>query len=65
MDLCKFFTNIIQCYYRYYEELSCDEVDAVILKRLESGEKPTLTYGKLMERILKFSGIECRLIYVY
>ena len=29
-------------------------MEQVIHKRLESGEKPTLSYGKLMERILYF-----------
>ena len=53
--------RVMQHYYifkfsrcKYDEELSCDEVEKVIHKRLESGEKPTLSYGKLMERILYF-----------
>jgi len=39
-------------FYRYYEDLRCDEVDDVILKRVESGEAVTLPNGKLIDRLL-------------
>jgi hypothetical protein len=38
----------------YYEELSSAEVDAVIAQRIEAGEEPKFSYGKLMERLLYF-----------
>jgi len=41
----------------YYEELACDEVDKVLECRLSTNEIPTLSYGKLMERILHFANI--------
>eukprot|EP00027_Filamoeba_sp_ATCC50430_P010702 CAMPEP_0168550998 /NCGR_PEP_ID=MMETSP0413-20121227/5936_1 /TAXON_ID=136452 /ORGANISM="Filamoeba nolandi, Strain NC-AS-23-1" /LENGTH=724 /DNA_ID=CAMNT_0008581491 /DNA_START=70 /DNA_END=2241 /DNA_ORIENTATION=- len=42
----------------YYEELACSEVDAILEKRLSSGqEKPTFGYGKLMERLLYFKSV--------
>ena len=41
----------------YYEDLQCDEVDNIISERIREGEKVTLPYGKLMERMLL-----CRLI---
>ena len=43
--------------YRYYEELKCDEVNTVLYERLKGGEKPTLSYGKLMERVLYFTNL--------
>ncbi len=36
----------------YYEDLQCSDVDDVISERLKNGEKITLPYGKLMERLL-------------
>ncbi len=36
----------------YYEDLQCSEVDDIISERLKTGEKITLPYGKLMERLL-------------
>nr|XP_006823148.1 PREDICTED: uncharacterized protein LOC100371489 [Saccoglossus kowalevskii] len=36
----------------YYEELACEAVDQVIMKRMERGDAVTLPYGKLMERLL-------------
>ena len=42
---------------RYYEELKCDEVNRVLYERLKGGEKPTLSYGKLMERVLYFTNL--------
>ncbi|PAA52079.1 hypothetical protein BOX15_Mlig025882g1 [Macrostomum lignano] len=41
----------------WYEDVKCPEVDAAIEERLRNGEKVTLTYGKLMERLLLFSGM--------
>lgn len=38
--------------FRDYEDLKCQEVDAVITTRLRAGEPVTLPYGKLMERLL-------------
>jgi len=38
----------------YHEELACPEVNVVLRQRLEAGEKPTLGYGKLMERLMYF-----------
>ena len=38
----------------YYEDLSCPAIDDIIRSRLESGEKLTLGYGKLLERLLMF-----------
>jgi hypothetical protein len=38
----------------YYEELRTADVDALIEARLDRGEEPTLSYGKLMERLLFF-----------
>lgn len=39
----------------YHEELACPAVNAVLRARLEAGERPTLGYGKLMERLLYFA----------
>jgi hypothetical protein len=36
----------------YYEDLQCSDVDDVISERLKNGEKITLPYGKIMERLL-------------
>jgi hypothetical protein len=36
----------------FYEELGCFTSDKTIIQRLNSGEKLTLPYGKLMERLL-------------
>lgn len=36
----------------YYEDLQCSPVDDIISERLRDGEKITLPYGKLMERLL-------------
>jgi len=36
----------------YYEDLACPEVNNVIKRRLECGEKVELGYGKLMERLI-------------
>ena len=38
----------------YYEDLACPAIDDIIRSRLENGEKLTLGYGKLMERLLMF-----------
>lgn len=42
----------------YYEELISDggvsQIDSIIAKRLEKGETPQFSYGKLMERLLTF-----------
>ncbi|ELR17586.1 Ubox domain containing protein [Acanthamoeba castellanii str. Neff] len=38
----------------YYEELSSNEVDAIIAQRIDAGEEPNFSYGKLMERLLYF-----------
>ena len=38
----------------YYEDLSCPAIDDIIRSRLESGEKLSLGYGKLLERLLMF-----------
>ena len=38
----------------YHEELACPAVNAVLRARLEAGERPTLGYGKLMERLMYF-----------
>lgn len=36
----------------YYEDLQCALVDEIISERIRGGEKITLPYGKLMERLL-------------
>ena len=36
----------------YYEDIQCSAVDDIIRERLQDGEKITLPYGKLMERLL-------------
>jgi len=41
----------------YHEELACPEVNAVLRERLTAGEKPTLGYGKLMERLMYFDSL--------
>jgi len=41
----------------YHEELACPEVNTVLRSRLRAGEKPTLGYGKLMERLMYFDSI--------
>jgi len=41
----------------YHEELACPEVNTVLRKRLRDGEKPTLGYGKLMERLMYFESV--------
>ena len=38
----------------YHEELACEAVNDVLRQRLEAGERPTLGYGKLMERMMYF-----------
>lgn len=38
----------------YYEELCSPEVDSIIGDRLDQGEAPNFSYGKLMERLLYF-----------
>lgn len=38
----------------YYEDLVCPAIDDIIKTRIEKGEKLTLPYGKLMERLLMF-----------
>jgi len=42
----------------YHEELACDDVNRVLRERLEEGEKPTLGYGKLMERLMYFESLD-------
>jgi len=42
----------------YHEELACPDVNVVLRQRLESGEKPTLGYGKLMERLMYFDSLD-------
>jgi len=47
----------------WYEELNCKEAEAVVKKRLQSGERPGFSYGTLMDRLLychknKFSFFE-------
>ena len=39
---------------RYYEELSCPNLNEVIKERLKKGDKLTMPYGKLMERLDTF-----------
>lgn len=41
----------------YYEDLQCASVDQIIVNRVANGEKVTLPYGKLMDRLLY-----CRLV---
>jgi hypothetical protein len=36
----------------WWEELKCSAVDKIIIERLNKGEQITLTYGKLVERLL-------------
>ncbi len=43
---------------RYYEDLQCHAVDEILKHRISSGEKVTLPYGKLMERLLTFRMIQ-------
>lgn len=38
----------------YHEELTCPAVNQIISRRLQDGEKVSLGYGKLMERLLYF-----------
>jgi hypothetical protein len=38
----------------YYEELQCLDVDDIIGQRLRKGDQITLSYGKIMERLLFF-----------
>eukprot|EP01087_Luapelamoeba_hula_P024172 TRINITY_DN9107_c0_g1_i1.p1 TRINITY_DN9107_c0_g1~~TRINITY_DN9107_c0_g1_i1.p1 ORF type:complete len:718 (-),score=91.87 TRINITY_DN9107_c0_g1_i1:127-2004(-) len=38
----------------YYEELQCPALDAAITQRLDAGQVPQFSYGKLMERLLYF-----------
>ncbi|XP_065062974.1 uncharacterized protein LOC135689612 isoform X2 [Rhopilema esculentum] len=42
----------------YFEELRCTEIDGILKRRLESGEKLSLSYGKLMERLQTFMEIK-------
>lgn len=42
----------------YHEELACPAVNAVLRARLEAGERPTLGYGKLMERLMYFDALD-------
>ena len=42
----------------YYEDLACSEVDEIIAERLKNGEKITLPYGKLMERLLVLRALQ-------
>ena len=45
---------------RYYEELVCPGIDQILKKRLDSGEKVLMSYGKLMERLSTFTEIRNR-----
>lgn len=45
------YTALDQCLW-WYEDLHCDDFDAILLERLRAGERPTLPYGKLMERLM-------------
>ncbi|CAF3867145.1 unnamed protein product [Adineta steineri] len=36
----------------YYEDLECPDVDEIISERIRNGERITLPYGKLMDRLL-------------
>lgn len=49
-----FFVILFTCFnfYRYYEDLVCQSLDQVLLKRLEKGDSVTLANGKLMDRLL-------------
>ena len=38
--------------------MACQDVDAIIKRRLEAGEKLNLGYGKLMERLLMFKDVK-------
>jgi len=41
----------------FHEELACPQVNVVLRERLEAGERPTLGYGKLMERLMYFDSL--------
>ena len=43
---------LINSSFRYYKDLQGPEVDAILDRRLEAGEKVTLNNGKLLERLL-------------
>jgi len=43
----------------YHEELQTPEVNELILKKLNEGEEPSFSYGKLMERLLYAKKKEC------
>lgn len=45
---------MITLHFRWYEELTCLEVDDAIQRRLENGDPVTLPIGKLLERLLVF-----------
>jgi hypothetical protein len=38
----------------WHEELNCRDANDIIVRRLEEGERPSFSYGKLMERLLHF-----------
>ena len=40
------------CFFRWYEDLRCPEVDQVILERVEAGNEVSLPNGKLLDRLL-------------
>jgi hypothetical protein len=43
----------------WHDELACPEIDAAIIERLKSKSEPcSLTYGKLMERLLYFKKVK-------
>lgn len=42
----------------WYEDLACPAVDEIIRQRLEKGDKLSLGYGKLMERLLMFKDVK-------
>jgi hypothetical protein len=43
----------------WHHELACPAVNRIIETRLKAGEQPKFGYGKLMERLLYFKGIDC------
>jgi hypothetical protein len=56
----------------WHHELNCEKVNTILKRRLESGDEPTLPYGKLVERFIHFIYLFMRLksvclflIYIY
>ena len=45
------YTTLDQCLW-FYEDLRCADIDTIILGRLRAGERLSMPYGKLMERLM-------------